>query len=186
MNHNSNIYALHRHCAKQQFMLCPSAFLTAHFSGIGGFDLAAQWMGWNNIFSSGKKTSGAERCWLKTFKNKTIADIKDFTGYEYTNQLTLFRADSPANHSPLPGSKGKDDDRYLWEEMLRIIATIKPTYVVGKTLLASSARHSTRCYLTWKHRTTPETFIIQNAVKRLHQEEMGLDCGLRQQHQTAR
>lgn len=105
------------------------------FSGIGGFDLAAQWMGWNNTFQV-EKDEWCRKVLAKNFpKTKRFADIKDFTGYEYTNQIDVISGGFPCQPFSVAGQrKGKDDDRYLWEEMLRVIATIKPTYVVGENV----------------------------------------------------
>jgi len=105
------------------------------FSGIGGFDLAAQWMGWNNIFQV-EKDDWCRKVLAKNFpKTERFEDIKDFTGYEYTNRIDILTGGFPCQPFSVAGKrKGKDDDRYLWEEMLRVIATIKPTYVVGENV----------------------------------------------------
>ena len=105
------------------------------FSGIGGFDIAAQWMGWNNIFQV-EKDDWCRKVLAKNFpKTERFADIKDFTGYEYTNRIDVISGGFPCQPFSVAGKrKGKDDDRYLWEEMRRVIATIKPTYVVGENV----------------------------------------------------
>jgi len=105
------------------------------FSGIGGFDLAAQWMGWNNIFQV-EKDDWCRKVLAKNFpKTERFADIKDFTGHEYTNRIDVISGGFPCQPFSVAGQrKGKDDDRYLWEEMLRVIKTIKPTYVVGENV----------------------------------------------------
>lgn len=134
MNNNSNIDALHPPLRQTHVM--PSCLSHGSlFSGIGGFDLAAQWMGWNNIFQV-EKDDWCRKMLAKNFpKTERFADIKDFTGHEYTNRIDVISGGFPCQPFSVAGQrKGKDDDRYLWEEMLRVIATIKPTYVVGENV----------------------------------------------------
>lgn len=134
MNHNSNIDALHPPL-RQTHVMPPCLSHGSLFSGIGGFDLAAQWMGWNNIFQV-EKDDWCRKVLAKNFpKTERFADIKDFTGYEYTNRIDVISGGFPCQPFSVAGQrKGKEDDRYLWEEMLRVIATIKPTYVVGENV----------------------------------------------------
>lgn len=132
------------------------------FSGIGGFDLAAQWMGWNNIFQV-EKDDWCRKVLAKNFpKTERFADIKDFTGYEYTNRIDVISGGFPCQPFSVAGKrKGKDDDRYLWAEMLRVIATIKPTYVVGENVtgIIGMALDTVLSDLEAENYTT-ETFII--------------------------
>lgn len=134
MNNQSNIDALHPPL-HQTHVMPPCLSHGSLFSGIGGFDLAAQWMGWNNIFQV-EKDDWCRKVLAKNFpKTERFADIKDFTGYEYTNRIDVISGGFPCQPFSVAGQrKGKDDDRYLWEEMLRVIATIKPTYVVGENV----------------------------------------------------
>lgn len=137
------------------------------FSGIGGFDLAAQWMGWNNIFQV-EKDDWCRKVLAKNFpKTERFADIKDFTGYEYTNRIDVISGGFPCQPFSVAGQrKGKDDDRYLWEEMLRVIATIKPTYVVGENVtgIIGLALDTVLSDLEAQDYTT-ETFIIPACSK---------------------
>jgi DNA (cytosine-5)-methyltransferase 1 len=105
------------------------------FSGIGGFDLAAEWMGWENVF----------HCEWMEFPRKVLdyyfpnadshIDICKTDFKKYEGKLTLLQEDSPANHSSTAGKrKGTDDERYLWGEMLRAIQEIKPTYVIAENV----------------------------------------------------
>lgn len=132
------------------------------FSGIGGFDLAAQWMGWNNIFQV-EKDDWCRKVLTKNFpKTERFADIKDFTGHEYTNRIDVISGGFPCQPFSVAGQrKGKEDDRYLWEEMLRVIATIKPTYVVGENVtgIIGLALDTVLSDLEAQDYTT-ETFII--------------------------
>ncbi len=54
---------------------------------------------------------------------------------ENSNQLTLSVEGSLASRFLLPGKQGGTaDDRYLWPEMLRIIKSVKPTWVVAENV----------------------------------------------------
>lgn len=101
------------------------------FSGIGGFDLSASWMGWKNLFT----------CEIDPFCNtileyyfqnsKHYEDIKktDFT--EWRGKVDVLTGGFPCQPFSIAGKrKGKTDDRYLWPEMLRAIREIQPDWVV--------------------------------------------------------
>ena len=105
------------------------------FSGIGGFDLASEWMGWKNIF----------QCEIDEFCNKVLdknfpntikyKDIKQFNGYEYRDKLDVLTGGFPCQPFSTAGKqKGAEDDRSLWFEMFRIIKEIRPTYVIGENV----------------------------------------------------
>lgn len=105
------------------------------FSGIGGFDLAATWMGWQNAFN-------CEIDWFCTrvlryhFPNSEhYDDIKttDFT--KWRGKIDVLSGGFPCQPFSLAGRrKGTDDDRYLWPEMLRAIREIQPAWVVGENV----------------------------------------------------
>ena len=166
MNQNSNIDALHPPL-RQTHVMPPCLSHGSLFSGIGGFDLAAEWMGWNNIFQV-EKDDWCRKVLAKNFpKTQRFADIKDFTGYEYTNRIDVISGGFPCQpFSVAEQRKGKDDDRYLWEEMLRVIATIKPTYVVGENVtgIIGLALDTVLSDLEAQDYTT-ETFIIPACSK---------------------
>jgi DNA (cytosine-5)-methyltransferase 1 len=105
------------------------------FSGIGGFDLAADWMGWENIF----------HCEIAEFPRKILnhywpnaechEDIKktDFTKYRGT--VDIISGGFPCQPYSAAGKRlGKEDDRHLWPEMLRVIREVKPQWVVGENV----------------------------------------------------
>ena len=105
------------------------------FSGIGGFDLAAEWMGWENVF----------HCEWMEFPRKLLdfywpdadshIDIckTDFT--KYANKIDILTGGFPCQPFSLAGKrKGTDDERYLWGEMLRAVQEIKPKYVIAENV----------------------------------------------------
>ena len=105
------------------------------FSGIGGFDLAAEWMGWDNVF----------HCEWMEFPRKILdyywpnadshVDIcnTDFT--KYANTIDFLTGGFPCQPFSMAGKrKGTKDERYLWGEMLRAIQEIKPTYVIAENV----------------------------------------------------
>jgi DNA (cytosine-5)-methyltransferase 1 len=105
------------------------------FSGIGGFDLAAKWMGWINIFN----------CEIDPFCRKILKhhfpnsyqheDIRttDFTIWR--GQLDLVTGGFPCQPYSTAGKrKGKEDDRHLWPQMLRAIREISPRWILGENV----------------------------------------------------
>ena len=137
------------------------------FSGIGGFDLAAQWAGIENIFHV-EKDDWCRRVLSKNFPNsKQYTDIKNFNGKEYEKSIDIISGGFPCQPFSVAGQrKGKDDDRYLWEEMLRVISEIQPTYVIGENVtgIIGLALDTVLSDLEAQNYTT-ETFIIPACSK---------------------
>jgi DNA (cytosine-5)-methyltransferase 1 len=105
------------------------------FSGIGGFDLAAEWMGWENVF----------HCEWMEFPRKVLdyhfpnadshIDICKTDFRKYANTIDVLTGGFPCQPFSLAGKrKGTDDERYLWGEMLRAIQEIKPTFVIAENV----------------------------------------------------
>lgn len=105
------------------------------FSGIGGFDLAAQWMGWENVFQVEKD----ERCrrLLKQNFPGTIqyGAIEDFNGSEYAGGIDILSGGDPCQPSSYSGPQlGFDDARFLWPEYFRIVKAIRPKVCVNENV----------------------------------------------------
>lgn len=105
------------------------------FSGMGGFDLAAEWMDWENVAHCEWNPFG--RRILKHYwpNAESFSDITktDFTKYE--NKIDILTGGFPCQPYSTAGKRrGKEDDRHLWPEMLRAIREIRPTWVVGENV----------------------------------------------------
>jgi len=105
------------------------------FSGIGGFDLAAEWMGWENVFHCEWNTFGQKVLKYYWPNSECFTDItkSDFT--KYANQIDILTGGFPCQPYSTAGKRlGKEDERHLWPEMLRAIREIKPRIVVGENV----------------------------------------------------
>ena len=105
------------------------------FSGIGGFDLAAEYMGWENLFNC--EWEEFPRKVLKHhFPNaKQYGDIKEFNASTYAGRIDILTGGFPCQPYSTAGKrKGKEDERHLWPEMLRVIRECSPRWVVGENV----------------------------------------------------
>jgi len=105
------------------------------FSGIGGFDLAAEWMGWENIF----------HCEWMPFPRKVLnhywpnsISYEDITKTDFSihrGSIDILTGGFPCQPYSSAGKRlGKEDERHLWPHMLRAIREIEPTFVVGENV----------------------------------------------------
>jgi DNA (cytosine-5)-methyltransferase 1 len=105
------------------------------FSGIGGFDLAAQWMGWENKFHCEWNEFG-QRVLHHYWPNAELfTDItkSDFT--KYANTIDVLTGGFPCQPYSAAGKRlGKEDERHLWPQMCRAIREVAPRYVVGENV----------------------------------------------------
>lgn len=105
------------------------------FSGIGGFDLAAEWVGWKNVFHCEINEFCAQILKYHFPNADHYEDIKttDFT--KWRGKINVLSGGLPCQPFSLAGRrKGAEDDRYLWPQMLRAIQEIKPDWVVGENV----------------------------------------------------
>ena len=105
------------------------------FSGIGGFDLAAEWMGWENIFHC--EWMPFPRQVLKHYFSNSIS-YEDITKTDFSihrGTIDILTGGFPCQPYSSAGKRlGKEDERHLWPHMLRVISEVKPTYVVGENV----------------------------------------------------
>jgi DNA (cytosine-5)-methyltransferase 1 len=105
------------------------------FSGIGGFDLAAEWAGWDNIFHCECNPFGQKV--LKHHFPKSIS-YEDITKTDFSihrGSIDIISGGFPCQPYSNAGKRlGKEDDRHLWPQMLRAIREVQPSWVVGENV----------------------------------------------------
>jgi len=111
------------------------------FSGIGGFDLAASWMGWENMFHCEWNQFGQKV--LKYYWPNAISydDIckTDFTIWR--GKIDILTTGFPCQPFSTAGEqRGAEDERYLWEESIRAIRECKAAYVVAENVRGITSR----------------------------------------------
>ena len=105
------------------------------FSGIGGSEIAAEIMGWKNMFHCEINPFGRKILdyWFPNSKSYEDITKADFT--EWREKINVLTGGFPCQPFSVAGQrKGAEDNRYLWPEMLRAIREIQPDWVVGENV----------------------------------------------------
>ena len=104
------------------------------FTGFGMFDYAAEKAGLKNIWQVEINEFCQKLLKVRYPNAKRFKDIKEIKG-EQLGYVDVISGGFPCQpFSQAEKRKGKEDDRYLWEEMLRIIRELKPKYVIGENV----------------------------------------------------
>lgn len=110
------------------------------FTGIGGFDLAAQWMGWENVFQVEIDKHCQERL-KKLFHNvPKFKDVREFDARPYRHAVDILSGGDPCQpHSVAGLGKGTKDVRFLWPEYFRIAQELNVPTLVNENVSGSIA-----------------------------------------------
>lgn len=105
------------------------------FSGIGGFDLAAEWAGIENIFQV-EIDPFCQKILNKNFPNtKKYTDIKEFNANEYRRKVDIISGGFPCQPFSTAGKRqGIQDERALFPEMVRIIRETEPKWIIAENV----------------------------------------------------
>jgi len=100
------------------------------FSGIGGFSLGLESTGHFETVAFCEKDQFCQKVLKKHWSNiPIIGDIKDVKGSEF--KADVITGGVPCQPISIAGKqKGKDDDRFLFPEMLRVVKEVKPRWTI--------------------------------------------------------
>ena len=104
------------------------------FSGIGGFSLGMEATKKIKTIAFCEKDEFCRKVLKKHWSNiKQYNDIRSINGKEIAADIVS--GGFPCQPFSVAGKrKGTEDDRYLWDEMLRVITEVKPRWVVGENV----------------------------------------------------
>ena len=105
------------------------------FSGIGGAEIAATWMGWRNLFHCEINPFGRKVLEYWYPNSTSYEDITKTDFSEWRGRVDVLTAGFPCQPFSVAGQrKGADDDRYLWPQVVRAVHEIRPAWVVGENV----------------------------------------------------
>lgn len=110
------------------------------FSGIGGIDYSAEKAGFETVAQcefADYPTKVLEKHWPNVPRWR---DIRDVTAESFRDRTGLYTVDLISGGFPcqpfsvVGNKKGKEDERYLFPQMLRIIGELCPKWVLGENV----------------------------------------------------
>ena len=104
------------------------------FSGIGGFSLGLESTGGFETIAFVEKDDFCQKVLKKHWPNTTIeGDIRNVKGDKY--EADVITGGFPCQPFSVAGKrKGVDDDRYLWDETIRVVRECKPRWFIGENV----------------------------------------------------
>ena len=105
------------------------------FSGIGAPEIAAEMLGWENVFHCEINEFGRRVLDYHYPNSKSYEDITKTDFSEWRGKVTVLTGGFPCQPFSYAGKRrGSEDDRYLWPFMLKCIEQVKPTWFVGENV----------------------------------------------------
>jgi DNA (cytosine-5)-methyltransferase 1 len=105
------------------------------FSGIGGFSLGLEAAGMTTVAFCERDPYGTailNKHWPDV---PVHSDVRNLDGKKYAGSIDVVCGGFPCQPFSVAGKqRGKDDDRHLWPEMLRVIRESKPRWVIGENV----------------------------------------------------
>lgn len=153
------------------------------FSGIGGFALAAQWV-WGSEYENVGFCDNDPFCQKVLKKHwpeaKIYGDIRKLKPRK--GAADIVTGGFPCQPFSQAGKReGTEDNRYLWPEMLRVIRTVKPSWVIAENVYGiitlRGGWYSKKCALVWRPLATPSGRLLFRLVPLTHRTK-GTGSGL--------
>ena len=105
------------------------------FSGIGGSEVAAAMLGWENVFHCEINPFGRSVLEYWFPNSDSYEDITKTDFMQYRGKIDILTGGFPCQPFSTAGRRrGDADDRYLWHEMLRVIDQVRPMWVIGENV----------------------------------------------------
>ena len=105
------------------------------FSGIGGPEVAAAMLGWENLFHCEINPFGRRVLDYWFPNSKSYGDITTTDFSEWRGRVNVLTGGFPCQPFSYAGKRGgAQDDRYLWPFMFRCIDQIRPDWVVAENV----------------------------------------------------
>ena len=105
------------------------------FSGIGGPEVAATMLGWENLFHCEINPFGRQVLDYWYPNSKSYEDITKTDFREWRGRVNVLTGGFPCQPFSCAGKRrGAEDDRYLWPHMHRCINEIQPDWFVGENV----------------------------------------------------
>ena len=105
------------------------------FSGIGGPEVAAAMLGWDNAFHCEINPFGRRVLEYWFPESKSYGDVTKTNFSEWRGKIDVLTAGFPCLPFSYAGKRGgAEDERYLWPEACRVISQVRPTWFVGENV----------------------------------------------------
>uniref|UniRef100_UPI00386C3033 DNA cytosine methyltransferase n=1 Tax=Succinimonas sp. TaxID=1936151 RepID=UPI00386C3033 len=105
------------------------------FSGIGGPEVAAAMLGWDNAFHCEINPFGKAILEYWFPNSESYDDITKASFTKWRGRIDVLTGGFPCQPFSYAGKRGgADDNRYLWPQMLRVIDEVRPAWVVGENV----------------------------------------------------